>query len=174
MTNDNSQGGFTLMEALVALGTLSLVMIILALSLSSSAGAMQKAGDRAIFGIQLLRADSLIRNRIGAVAFPYWEKPVLETGESSVTIPWYQGEQQGYVRLFMEEGALILETLGKGKAERILLVSGLDGVELSILRNGESVPYGVGVACFRGQNSYHTLSAFASIPVTGSSAGGPP
>ena len=108
--NDNSQGGFTLMETLIATGTLSLVMIILAIALSSSARAMQKAGDRALFGIQLLRADSLIRNRIGAVAIPYWEKPVLETGKSSVTIPWYQGERKGYVRLFEEEGALVMET----------------------------------------------------------------
>jgi hypothetical protein len=176
MTNDNSQGGFTLMEALVAVGVVSLVMIILALSLSSCAGAMQRAADRALFGIQLLRADSLIRDRIGAVAIPYWEKPALETEGSSVRIPWHQGEEKGYVRLFAEEGALVMETAGKGKTERILLVSGLDGVELSILRNGEGAPYGVGVACFRGQNSYHTLSVFSSLPITGgfSSAGGLP
>jgi hypothetical protein len=155
------------METLVAVGVVSLVMIILALSLASSAGAMQKARDSALFGIQLLRADSLIRNRIGAVAVPYWEQAVPDTRESSVTIPWYQGERGGYVRLLAEEGTLVLETACKGKTERIALMSGLDGTEFSILRNGESAPYGIGVACFRGQNSYHTLSAFATLPVTG-------
>jgi hypothetical protein len=136
---------------------------------------MKKARDRALFGIKLLIADSLIRDRIGAVAVPYWESPILETGESSVTIPWYQGERNGSVRLLAREGALVLETADKRKTERILLMSGLDGMELSILRNAESVPYGVGVAYFQGQNSYHTLSAFSSIPlIKGNTGGFPP
>ena len=174
MMNDNSQGGFTVMETLVALGVASLVMIILALSLSSSAGAMQKAKDRALFGIRLLRADSLIRNRIGAVAVPYWEKPIPEAGESSVRIPWYQGEREGYVRLLAGEGTLIMETSCKQKEERILLMSGLEGVEFSVLRNEALIPCGIGVAYFHGQNSYHTLSAFSTLPVSWTSAGGLP
>jgi prepilin-type N-terminal cleavage/methylation domain-containing protein len=165
MTNDNAQSGFTLMETLIALGVVSLVMIILSLALSSSAGAMQKARDNALFGIQLLRADSLIRNRIGAVAVPYWETPAMETGESSVTIPWHRGEREGYVRLRAGEGALVMETGDKEGNESIALLSGLEGIELSILRNEEGVPYGVGVSCSRGQKSYHILSAFASIPL---------
>jgi hypothetical protein len=167
MTHDDPQGGFTVMETLVAMGVASLIMIILALSLASSAEAMQKAKDRALFGIHLLRADSLVRNRIGAVAVPYWEKAAPETGEFSVTIPWFEGERAGYVRLLAEEGTLVMESAGKGKTERIPLISGLDGLELFILRNGKSVPYGVGVAYFRGQNSYHTLAAFASLPLAG-------
>jgi hypothetical protein len=173
MTNDNPQGGFTVLETLAAMGALSLIMIVLALSLSSAAGTLQKAQDRALFGIQLLRADSLIRNRLGAVAVPYWENPALETGESSVTIPWYQGEQEGYVRLLAEEGTLVMETSGKGKTERTLLISGLDGIELSVLRAG-NVPYGVGVAYFQGQKSYHTLSAFSSLPLARGDSGGVP
>jgi hypothetical protein len=132
---------------------------------------MKKAQGRALFGIQLLRADSLIRNRMSAVAVPYWENPILETGESSVTIPWYQGERNGYVRLLVEEGALVLETVEKRKRERISLMSHLDRVELSILRNAGNIPYGVGVSCFQGQNSYHTLAAFSSFPVARSNTG---
>jgi hypothetical protein len=174
MMNNNPEGGFTVMETLIAMGVAGLVMIILALSLSSSAGAMKKAGDRALFGIKLLRADSLIRNRIGAVAVPYWENPAPEMGGSSVTIPWYRGEREGYVRLLVEEGTLVMETGDRQKKERLLLMSGLDGMELSILRNKGSVPYGVGIAYFQGQNSYHTLSAFSSLPIMGASAGGRP
>jgi prepilin-type N-terminal cleavage/methylation domain-containing protein len=174
MMNDNPQGGFTLMETLVAMGLVSLIMIILGLSLSSSAGAMQKARDRALFGIKLLRADSLIRDRIGAVAIPYWETPAPETTEASVTIPWYQGERTAYVRLLAEGGTLVIETGNKQKNERMLLMSGLDGVEFSVLRNEGQVPYGIGVAYFQGQNSYHTLSAFSSLPLAGTAAGGLP
>ncbi|MDR0597727.1 MAG: type II secretion system GspH family protein [Treponema sp.] len=174
MMNDDSQGGFTMMETLVALGVTSLVMIILALSLSSSAGAMQKAKDSALFGIRLLRADSLIRSRIGAVSVPYWEKLIPEAGESSVRIPWYMGEREGYVRLLAGEGTLVMETSDKQKEERILLMSGLDGVEFSVLRNEDHIPCGIGVAYFRGQNSYHTLSAFSSLPVSRAPSGGPP
>jgi hypothetical protein len=162
------------METLIAMGALSLIMIVLALSLSSSLGAMQRARDRALFGIGLLRADSLIRNRIGAVAVPYWEQAVVEAGESSVTIPWYQGKRESYVRLLAEDGALVLETGDKGNVERTVLLSGLDGTEFSVLRNEERLPCGVGVAYYKGQNSYHTLSAFATLPIGGAPAGGLP
>jgi hypothetical protein len=71
------------------------------------------------------------------------------------------------VRLLAGEGELVMETGEKGKQERVPLISGLDGVEFSILRKGKNLPYGIGVACFRGQNSYHTLSVFSTFPVTG-------
>jgi hypothetical protein len=174
MRNDNSQGGFTVMETLIATGALSLSMIVLSLSLHSSAGAVEKAKDRALFAVKLLRADSLIRERIGRVAAPYWEKVVPETGESSVTIPWYRGEREGSVRLLALEGTLVLETEDRQKKESILLMSGLDGTEFSVLRNQGDVPVGIGVAYFRGQHSYHTLSAFASLPLMGAPIGGLP
>jgi hypothetical protein len=155
------------METLVAMTVVSLVMIILSLALSSSAGAMDGAKNRALFGIQLLRADSLIRDRIGVVAVPYWERAVPAIDELSVTIPWYRGEREGYVRLIEEEGTLVMETWDKQKKERITLLSGLDGAEFSILQNGEGAPCGIGVACLRGQNSYHTLSAFSTLPLAG-------
>jgi hypothetical protein len=172
MTNDNPQGGFTVVETLVATGAFSLIMLVLALSLSSAAGALQQARDRALFGVKLLRADSLLRNRLGAVNVPYWETPDLAMGESSVTIPWYQGEREGSVRLLVEEGALVMETSGKGDRERTLLMSGLDGIELSVLRNAENVPYGVGVVYVQGRKSYHTLAAFASVPLARGDSGG--
>ncbi|MDR1250209.1 MAG: hypothetical protein LBK63_13020 [Treponema sp.] len=155
------------METLAAMTVISLAMIILGLSLSSSAGAMERAKNQALFGIQLLSADSLIRDRIGAVAIPYWEKTAPTLDGSSATIPWYRGEREGYVRLAVEEGSLVMETWDKQQKERILLMSGLDGAEFSLLRNGEGIPCGVGVACLRGQNSYHTLSAFSTRPLTG-------
>jgi hypothetical protein len=155
------------METLVAMTVVSLVMIILGLSLSASAGAMERVKDRTLFGIQLLRADSLIRDRMGEVAIPYWERAAPEIAESSMTIPWFRGEREGYVRLAVEEGSLVMETRDKQQKERITLLSGLDGAEFSILRNERNAPCGVGVACFRGQNSYHTLSAFSTLPLAG-------
>jgi hypothetical protein len=155
------------METLVAMTVISLTLIILGLSLSASAGAMERAKDRALFVIQLLRVDSLIRNRIGAVAIPYWEKAAPAIEGASATIPWYQGEREGYVRLIVEEGTLVMETRDKGQRERITLLSGLDGYEFSILRNREDLPCGLGVAYLRGRNSYHTLSAFSTFPLTG-------
>jgi prepilin-type N-terminal cleavage/methylation domain-containing protein len=173
---DNSQGGFTLMETLVAMTVVSLIMIILSLALSSSAGAMEGAKNRALFGIGLLRTDSLIRDRIGAVAVPYWERAEAKIDGSSAMIPWYRGEREGYVRIAVEEGTLVMETWDKQKKERITLLSDLDGADFSLLRNGENDTYGVGVACLRGQNSYHILSAFSTFPLTGEFplAGGSP
>jgi hypothetical protein len=155
------------METLAAMTVVSLVMIILSLALWSSAGALEGAKNRALFGIQLLRSDSLIRGRIGEVAVPYWERAAPIIDGFSATIPWYRGEREGYVLLAVEEGTLVMETWDKRKKERITLLSGLDGAEFSILRNAEGTPCGVGVSCLRGQNSYHTLSAFSTLPLAG-------
>jgi prepilin-type N-terminal cleavage/methylation domain-containing protein len=164
MKNDE---GFTLIETLTALALVSIIMTILTLALSSSLGVLGKSRDRALFGVRLLRADSLIRNRIGAVAIPYWETPVLETGDSSVTIPWYQGERSGYVRLLAEDDSLIMETGEKKKTERIVLLSGLEEVGFSILRNEQRTPCGIDVAYSHKQKIYHTLSAFSTFPIQG-------
>jgi prepilin-type N-terminal cleavage/methylation domain-containing protein len=164
---NNSQWGFTLMETLIAMGIVSLILTILTVSLSSSAAAMEKSKDKALFGIKLLRADSLIRHRIGAVAVPYWEIPVLETDETSMTIPWYQGERNGYVRLLMDKDTLIMETGDKQKKERLVLISELDGLDLSVLRNNRHIPYGIDVTYFHNRNIYHTLSVFSTFPLLG-------
>jgi prepilin-type N-terminal cleavage/methylation domain-containing protein len=164
---NDPQGGFTLLETLTAMAVVSLIMTIIALTISSSAGALIKSKDRALFGVRLLRADSLIRSRIGAVAVPYWEIPVLEAGDSSVTIPWYRGERGAYVRLLSEDDSLIMETGEKGKTERIVLLAGLDGTELSILRDERRIPCGIAVTYFHKQKTYHTLSAFSTSPIPG-------
>lgn len=164
---NNSQWGFTLMETLIAMGIVSLILTILTVSLSSSAAVMEKSKDRALFGIKLLRADSLIRDRMGAVAVPYWETPVLETGETSMTIPWYQGERDGYVRLLTDKDTLIMETDDKQKKERLVLISGLDGIDLSVLRDDRHIPYGIDVTYFHNRNTYHTLSVFSTSSLLG-------
>ncbi|GHV73394.1 hypothetical protein AGMMS49940_06960 [Spirochaetia bacterium] len=162
MKNDD---GFTLMETLTALALVSLIMTIIALALSSAAGVWTQSRDRALFAVRLLRADSLVRSRIGAVAIPYWETPVLLAADSSVTIPWFEGERSGFVRLRAEDDRLIMETGEKRKTERIVLLSGLEGTELSILRDERHIPGGIGVTYFHKQKSYHTRSAFASFPI---------
>jgi prepilin-type N-terminal cleavage/methylation domain-containing protein len=164
---NNSQWGFTLMETLIAMGIVSLILTILTVFLSSSAAVVEKSKDRALFGIKLLRADSLIRDRMGAVAVPYWETPVLETGETSMTIPWYQGERDGYVRLLTDKDTLIMETDDKQKKERLVLISGLDGIDLSVLRDDRHIPYGIDVTYFHNRNTYHTLSVFSTSSLLG-------
>jgi hypothetical protein len=155
------------METLAAMAVISLAMIIPGLSLSASAGAMERAKDRALFAIQLLRADSLIRDRIGETAIPYWESAAPVIDGSSATIPWRRGEREGYARLALEEGTLVLETRDKGRQERITLLSGLDGAEFSIVRNGEGAPCGLETALERGPDSYRIVSVFATLPLAG-------
>jgi prepilin-type N-terminal cleavage/methylation domain-containing protein len=163
--NNNREDGFTLLEALAAMGVISIVLTVLALAFTSSAAALEKSKDTLIFGVKLLRADSLIRNRVGAIAVPYWENLVPEAGSSSLTIPWYRGKHDAKLRLSAEDHALILETEGAGDGERITIIDSLDGAELSILRDDQQNPYGIGISYFYKQNTYHSFSAFASHPL---------
>jgi hypothetical protein len=164
MKNDR-EDGFTLLEALAAMGVITVVLTLLAMALPSSIAALGKSRDTLIFGVKLLRADSLIRNRVGAIAVPYWENLVLDAGISSLTIPWYQGKPGAKLRLSAEDNALILEIEGAGDGERVTVIDGLDGVELSVLRDDKQIPYGIGISYFYKQNTYHCFSAFASHPL---------
>jgi hypothetical protein len=48
-----------------------------------------------------------------------------------------------------------------------VLISGLDGLDLSVLRNDRHIPYGIDVTYFHNRNIYHTLSVFSTSPLLG-------
>jgi prepilin-type N-terminal cleavage/methylation domain-containing protein len=162
---NNSEDGFTLLETLAAMGIISIVLTSLAMTLPSSSAALEKSKKNLLFGVKFLRADTIIRKRVGAIAIPYWEHPILDTDSSSLTIPWYQGKQNVNLRLIAEGKTLLLETEGALEDEKITLIDGLDGSEISILRDDQKIPYGIGIVLFHNQNTYHSFSAFASHPM---------
>ncbi|AEF87015.1 prepilin-type N- cleavage/methylation domain protein [Treponema primitia ZAS-2] len=159
------EGGFTLLETLAAMGILSILVCLIALSLSSSLATLGRSRNRLIFAVKLLKADALIRSRVNGIAIPYWETPSLEDGGSSLAIPWYKGEKESFLRIKAEEGRLILETDDGKKTETLTLLNDIESVELSLLRNDYDMPWGIAVTYIYKQQNYHTWAAFSSIPL---------
>jgi prepilin-type N-terminal cleavage/methylation domain-containing protein len=157
------EGGFTLLETLAAMGILSVLLSLIALSLSSSVTALRASADRLLFAARLLRADALIRSKVNEIAIPYWETPSLEEDRSSLAIPWYGGRREASLRIETGGGRLIMETREGEKTETLTLLTGLEGAELSLLRDDLEIPWGIGVTYVYKQHSYHTWAAFSSI-----------
>jgi hypothetical protein len=123
--------------------------------------------DFLLFGIKLLRADTLIRSGIEAVTIPYWElnfDPVRR--EQSLVIPWYEGRKEDHLELlFSQDGELIMETESQGKTKRQVLMNNLEDAAITLWKDEAQIPRGIDIMYRYHGRVYQTRSAFGSSPV---------
>jgi hypothetical protein len=160
--------GFTITEALTAIGIIAASGMIALGALSSSIKGIDRAKGGIEFGVKLLAADNLIRRKTGAVNIPFWERNIaLIAEDTSIQVPWYGSMAEDYLRFFWDEHSLRMETESGGEKESVLLFRALDRIQVSALTDGDGIPYGLDVAYAYGGREYHTRAAFASSPVQG-------
>jgi hypothetical protein len=160
--------GFTITEALTAIGIIAVAGMLVLGALSSSMKGIDRAKGGIDFGVKLLAADNLIRRRAGAVNIPFWERNVaLIIQDTSMQVPWYGSMAEDYLRFFWDEHSLRMETEIGGEKESVLLFKALDRIHVSALVDEDGIPYGLDVAYAYGGREYHTRAAFASSPVQG-------
>jgi type II secretory pathway component PulJ len=158
--------GFTITEALVSIGIISIAGMIVLGGLSSSIKGIDRAKDRLGFGIKLLWADELIRREAGAVTIPYWERRVdLMEDHDSIQVPWYGGRAGDYLRFFWDEYSLSMETKNGEEKKPTLIFTGLDHVSVSVLSGEGGIPRGLDIAYAYGGKEYRTRASFSSLPV---------
>jgi hypothetical protein len=163
----NREGGFTLIETVAAVGIISIVLSVLAIAAASSFSRMNDPVDFLLFGIKLLRADTLARNGIEAVAVPYWELNFDPgTREQSLVIPWYGGRKTDRLGLlFSQDGELIMETETQGKTTRQVLMNNLDDAAITLWKDETQVPRGIDIMYRYHGRVYQTRSAFGASPI---------
>jgi hypothetical protein len=147
-------------------------IIVIVLSVLSAAAVFSFRGtidpvDFLLFGIRLLRADTLVRDKVEAVAAPYWDlkfDPVPE--DRSLVIPWYRGRKENRLAFYLsQDGELIMETESQEKKERQTLINKLEDADLSVWRDEAQIPRGIDILYrYRGR-TYQTRSAFGSSPL---------
>jgi len=81
---DSGERGFTLTEALAAIGIISILTALVLSFLSSSIASSARSKDTLFFFKDMLLADEKIRELAGEVVIPYWERlPATQTGSGS-------------------------------------------------------------------------------------------
>jgi type II secretory pathway pseudopilin PulG len=165
-TMSKQEEGFTIIEALAAIGIISAAGMIVLGVLSSSIKGIDRARESLGLGAKLLLTDDLIRRKTGAVRLPYWERGfnIIEDN-SSIQIPWYRGRAGDYLRFFWDEDSLSMETGSGEERETLVLLEGTDHIRIDILAGGEGIPYGLDIAYTYGGREYHTRTSFSSLPV---------
>jgi type II secretory pathway component PulJ len=158
--------GFTITEALMAVGIISIAGMIVLGVLSSSIRGIDRSKVRLGLGIKTLLVDDLIRRKTGAVNIPYWERRfTLIEDASSVQIPWYRGRAGDYLRFFWDEHSLSMETKSGEEKETLLLLKEPDRINIDILAGEGGLPQGLDISYTYGGKAYHTRASFSSVPV---------
>ncbi|GHU60209.1 hypothetical protein FACS189444_6800 [Spirochaetia bacterium] len=159
--------GAALTETIAAFGIICAVLLILSSAFASISRSGASVKDRVLFTFAMLRADELLRNRMGAVTVPYWERhvPIVEGG-SYIELPWYQGNRNHHIKLFFADNELLLEADENGKQERIVLFKNIEGAAIDIMRDQDDVPLALLIRITARNWEYLSRIAFSSQPVT--------
>jgi hypothetical protein len=162
--------GFTVIEGIIALSIISVIGFITLSLPGSAARALNRSLGSLFFTFQVLKAETLVRDRVNAVQIPYWEKTVEPDGDFYsetpwLSVPWYQGDPQGRLRIYGENRALFIETTLKGETEKRRLLENPDSFSLVIPRDYGGRPLGVGLSVTRRGRVFYIRAPFAGIPL---------
>jgi hypothetical protein len=163
----NYEGGFTLIETMAAVGIVTIALSILSAAAVLSFRNTVDPVDFLFFGIRLLRADTLVRDKVEAVTVPYWDlnfDPAQQDG--SLVIPWYGGRKEDRLVFYLSrDGELIMETESRGKKEKQTLINKLESADISVWRDKAQIPRGIDILYRYQGRVYQTRSAFGSSPI---------
>jgi hypothetical protein len=82
-----------------------------------------------------------------------------------LSVPWYQGDPQAYLRIYGDGQALFIETTLKDETERLRLLETHDSVSLTIPRDREGRPLGIVLKAARRGQVFSIWAPFAGIPL---------
>jgi type II secretory pathway pseudopilin PulG len=114
-------GGFSTIEAMVALLLLSLVGLIAVEAVSGGRRASGAGSARAAAAVRLLQADTALRRAVGEIRVPYWVGHVEAAAvEGGFSLPYRDGEEARSLRVAASAGWIVLDAEGDGTAVRRL------------------------------------------------------
>lgn len=107
------EAGTTTIEALVAIAIVSLMGAVLLSGAGGGIRAARRAVEAASHASTLLRADDSLRAACSRVLVPYFERaPFIGGSGASIQISWYGGKKDALLRVFGEDGALVVSVPG--------------------------------------------------------------
>jgi prepilin-type N-terminal cleavage/methylation domain-containing protein len=165
---DSGERGFTLTEALAAIGIISILTALVLSFLSSSITSSARSKDTLFFFKDMLLADEKIRELAGEVVIPYWERvsELIPGNGTALEIPWYGGRKENVLRIQIDpQGRLSMNAPINGGPSTYTAPVSLTVNAADILRDGTGNPAGLRIRYdYRGKPCY-TTAIFGSLPV---------
>jgi hypothetical protein len=155
------QGGFALIEAIVALGLLSIV--------GGAAMAFAFVGMRSIeacYGhsasaAALSAMDDCFRKSALAVRIPYWERGAgAELDSKGVSIPYLEGEEDSRLEIGWKEKALSLSAFGEKRTFRAI-----EEPRIDILKSARGAEVGLKLEFTLRGKRYSIAAFFGEAPL---------
>jgi prepilin-type N-terminal cleavage/methylation domain-containing protein len=156
--------GFTLVETLTAIAVISIAGLALLSGVSTATRALEKAKARAMYATRLLNADERLRELIGQVAIPFWERnaDILAHAET-LELPWYQGQKDAVLRIvFVKRDAQTMLEINTPDKREVIMLDTVGEPTLGLILDADKQPRGVDIRLA----DYHSRIAFASRPFT--------
>jgi prepilin-type N-terminal cleavage/methylation domain-containing protein len=159
--------GFTLLETLTAIAVISIAGLALLSGVSIATRALEKAKTRAMYAARLLSADERLRELIGQVAIPYWERNagLVVRNEAAyaaaLELPWYQGQKDAVLRIaFVKRDAQTMLEINTPDKRDVIMLDFVGELTLGLILDADKQPRGVDIQLA----DYHSRIAFASRP----------
>ncbi len=128
---DNTNGGFTLIETLIAITLISLIGIPVFMISSDIAGFSEKIKDLNSWNRELIKLEKILGESVGEVRFPFWTSDIKlaeETGR--IRIPYWNGDANLFLELKFEDSVLTITT-----PEGSRMFRGYDRAEFDLLKD---------------------------------------
>jgi type II secretory pathway pseudopilin PulG len=154
------EDGFTIPEALIAMGIVSLCLAMISGLCYSSVNVLKICRETAEKTAGILKTDTLFRSAAGTVAIPFWEKypPITET-PVQITIPWYEGDRDSSLSFRVDGKKLIMETETRAGVKSHTLLDRADGIAIALITEENRIPRGIELS-FRLLNRAYDLKAY--------------
>jgi prepilin-type N-terminal cleavage/methylation domain-containing protein len=156
--------GFTLVETLTAIAVISIAGLALLSGVSMATRTLEKAKTRAIHATRLLNADERLRELIGQVAIPFWERNAgFAVRNETLELPWYQGQKDAILRItFVKRDAQTMLEINTPDKREVIMLDTVGEPALGLILDADKQPCGVEIRLA----DYHSRIAFASRPFT--------
>ncbi len=158
---DRTDSGWTTIEVVIALAVTVLVGAVAVSAVSGELRALGAARDGFAAASAALRVDDALRESIGSIRIPYWDRsarPQIASG--SLVCPFFGGRRDASLRVTASEGTLAIVT---GDYQRVF--AGVDRMSARMLAGTDGSIKGVSVTFWIDGIEYRTSQVFASAAI---------
>ena len=160
--------GFTTLEAIVAILVVSIAGAALFAGVFTALRGMEKEKRTIIDASLILKTDRAIRDAVGKVRIPFWERDTAITiTDDEANIPRYEGKRDCFLHIKWIDSKLSIQTQEKDEVLSTVNLTGLDDVSIELLTDTstDKSPVGLDISWYIHDREYHTIAAFASAPL---------
>jgi hypothetical protein len=106
---NNKHDGFSLIEAIIAIGIISLIGIVAVMGVFQALRGFDKAQNTLITCARIIQVKNFLEKVTAGILFPFWLSRIDTEQQQSLKIPYLDAEEENYIQLSFTGNYLIIE-----------------------------------------------------------------